>query len=304
LDAVENGYALFREAADSPRPLVHLIRLKDGRQTTIDPLPQITEADQVIINDVSVGKSGIVAIAANAIKNPQAAFTTVGLLLTYNTDGKLLAAHRMHEAGQASDYIVALKVDDDDGIWALHRGEKSLDSTTAPFLYKYTDFGARSDVIYTRNGLPHLYLLRPYLPAVGRLSFGVTSTSVYCWIPSMQTLVIMLKDGSGMRQVSMVAPRPSNVDSQCRTKVIRVLMTESGAILADVFFERPCAQPNVQSYRAIFAFDAERTNWRELRFDLPPVVLVGIDGERPILMSKWVTPTVLDSTHWLFKREI
>src|SRR5262245_13851910 len=70
LSSVENGYAvLLQEVHGKQTQRVHLYRLSDGPRATLDPLSQVLDANDAVFYDVSVGKSGLVAVSAGAIKN-------------------------------------------------------------------------------------------------------------------------------------------------------------------------------------------------------------------------------------------
>jgi hypothetical protein len=78
----------------------------------------------------------------------------------------------------------------------------------------------------------------------------------------------------------------------------RMYLTEGGTAFADVFFEIPSNGPFPKPVRAPFAYDAQQATWKELRYD-PLFVLVGVQGERPIFMSKWKPRTREDSSYEL-----
>ena len=207
ISSVENGYAVFLQEVQETEHTqrVHLYRLSDGRRATLDPLSQVPNAKEVNLNDVSVGESGLVAVAANAILETEPALMMVGLLVLYDTQGNLVSAQRLLGSGQS---IRKLKVDDDGTVWAVSSGAKSADPTTAPFLYKYTNSGATASVLYTRASLPEINWLKPYVRGIGTLAFGTLKESVYCWVPELQETVIMASNGSGIRRVPLAAPRP------------------------------------------------------------------------------------------------
>lgn len=301
LTSVENGYAVFMQdvPAKQNTQRVHLHRLVDGSRATMDPLVHVTEADEIYVRDVSVGKSGVVALATIALSKTQPTETIVALLLLYDTRGNLLSAQRLLGQGQS---ILRLKVDDDNTIWAVSRGTKSGDPLSTPLLYKYTHLGASVSVIYTRASVPEISLLSPYVRGVGSLSFGMTQESVYCWVPQMQAMLIMAKNGSGVSRVPLAVPRPADVAPQSHPMVFRMYLTEGGNAIADVLCQVPC-DPDLKPSRATFAYDVTQGTWRKLQYDLPsvPVALVGVDGERPIFMSRWKSWTVQDSSYQLFK---
>ena len=297
ISSVENGYAVFLQEVQGTEHTqrVHLYRLSDGRRATLDPLSQVPNAKEVNLNDVSVGKSGLVAVAANAILETEPALIMVGLLVLYDTQGNLVSAQRLLGSGQS---IRKLKVDDDDTVWAVSSGAKSADPTTAPFLYKYTNSGATASVLYTRASLPEINWLKPYVRGIGTLAFGTLKESVYCWVPELQETVIMAKNGSGIRRVPLAAPRPPGAVPVPGPTIFRMYVTEGGNAFADVFFEVPSNGPFPKPVRAPFAYDAQEATWKELRYD-SLFFLVGVQGERPIFMSKWKPRTREDSSYEL-----
>jgi hypothetical protein len=286
LSSVENGYAVFlQEVEGKQTQRVHLYRLPDGPRATLDPLSQVPDANDAVFYDVSVGKSGLVAVAAGAVLKTEPDLIMVGLLLFYDTRGNLVSLQRLLGQGQS---IRKLKVDDDDTVWAISHGARSADPTTAPLLYKYTNLGTTVSVLYTRASLPEVNWIKPYVRGIGTVAFATTKESVYCWIPELQETVIMAKNGSGIRRVPLAAPRPAGAVPVPGPTVFRMFFTEGGNAFADVFFEIPSKDPSKPAIprRAPFVYDEQKAAWRELRYDTLFAV-VGVDGERPILMSKW-----------------
>jgi hypothetical protein len=301
---VENGHAVFREDALGriATERIHLYRLADGQRGTIEIQRPVPEAIQVDLLDVSVGKSGLVAIAANAVSPPTPTSKIVGLLLFYDTRGNLLSVQRMPEPGQR---ILRLMVDDADAVWAISRGTKSADPATEPLLYKYEHMGATTTAIYTRASVPEIVMLKPGVKGIGALWCGTTTDSVYCWVPELQEMLIMAKNGTGIRRLSMPAtpPRPKGVAPETIPNIVRLYLTRESTAVVDVLFDGACKDRDkrVKSHRAMFMYDITQATWSELRYDYPPVVLVGIDGDRPVFMSRWKSENVQDSSYRLFK---
>ena len=58
-------------------------------------MSQVPDANEVNLYDVSVGKSGLVAVAANAILETEPALIMVGLLVLYDSRGIFVSAQRL-----------------------------------------------------------------------------------------------------------------------------------------------------------------------------------------------------------------
>jgi hypothetical protein len=113
-------------------------------------------------------------------------------------------------------------------------------------------------VLYTRASLREINLLKPYVRGVGTLAFGTMKESVYCWVPELQEMVIMAKNGSGIRRVPLAAPRPAGAVPVPGPMAFRMYLTEGGTAFADVFFQVPSNGPFPKPFRAPFAYDAQQ----------------------------------------------
>jgi hypothetical protein len=301
IHSVENGYAIFLEEVESKRETrrIHLYRLSDGQVATINPLDHVQDADEVNAYDVSVGKSGLLAVGANGTSYKSGGTTIVPLLLLFDTKGALVAGHVFPQ--KTAGPILRLAVDDDDAVWAVRRGREGADSAE-PFLYKYTDSGRTETVVYTRARLPELGLIKPLVRQAGVPSLGLTKQSVFCWLPGIQEIVVMAKDGSDLRHYPVPVPQSAAATPDTQAMMVRVRMTETGIPLGDAKYLIPSNEPTLKPDRGIFQFDVKSGAWQRLKYDLPPTVeLLGMDGDRPILGTKWKSWTEQDSSYQLFR---
>jgi hypothetical protein len=303
IHSVEHGYAIFLQevAAKQETRRIHLYRLSDGRIVTINLLDHVKDADELNVYDAALGKSGLVAVGANAESRRSGGEEITAVLLLYDTEGSLVA-HRAFPPKTAGP-ILRLAVDDDDAVWAVRRGREGADPASEPFLYRYTESGRTETVVYTRAGLPDLGFIRPYVRQVGSPSLGLTRDDVYVWLPGIQELVIMAKNGSELRRYPVPVPQSSEVTPETQVNMVRLRLTESGVPLSDTRYLTRSIEPRRNADRGIFRYDLAQRVWQRLRYDLPPTVeLLGVDGEQVILGTKWKSWTEEDSSYQLFRR--
>jgi hypothetical protein len=229
--SVENGHCIFLEDPSVKGVLSQKINIVDftGKlSVSLDPLKQINKAADLSIYDVSIGKSGKMALSLVATSTPS---QFASLLLVYDPQGHILNAKKLPAGGEMGK----LKVDDDDSIWGLRLGAATESLDTAALFCKFTNLGAEEHGYFDRNQFRVGKRIRSVVSKVGVLSFGLTSNKVWAWLPETQELITFNKKGTELQRLyTGVPPFPSPETD--RIRIHTAFLTESGYLIGPVAF--------------------------------------------------------------------
>ena len=131
LSSVENGYAVFRQsvAGKSDTERVHIYNLQKRSYLTIEPHSFLPEAEEVNLYGISVGRSGAIAISANAVAGSDASAVVANIVMVFDEHGRMLRARSSTEPGEE---IIGVEIDSDNTIWGLSRGSRRADTGPQP----------------------------------------------------------------------------------------------------------------------------------------------------------------------------
>lgn len=198
---------------------------------SLNPFRSMEGAVGITLWDVSVGSTGLVAVAgvyANPSKRPAMA------LLTYSREGQLLRAYYIPPERS----ILKLEVDADESIWALGGGSDEKAPATVAMITKYDKRGNVLKDFLPRSDFPMDAKETGEGPDIGgQVSFGLTNERVWFWLPRPRQLVTLRKDGSDVQKFITGLPTWPGSDTP-RDKVIaeaaRASWLPSGEFLAEV----------------------------------------------------------------------
>ncbi|NWG13842.1 MAG: hypothetical protein HXY20_09940 [Acidobacteria bacterium] len=282
--AIDNGYSTYYEelSAEHQAWRIHVLNRSGIPVCSIDPLGQIEGAKDLSVYDVSVGRSGLIAVSLVAVDDMS---DPASMLLMYDLAGRLKNALKL-EPGK---HLEKLKVDADDSIWGVGYSSGASDPSRVPMFYRFSELGKRTEGFFARSDFPEIasgtknYVVTPstHVP----IGFGVTPKTVWCWLPSSQELVLFDKSGSNLRRYRTGLPESPYRDLD-RTKIQSFFMTDSGSMIAYVGFSS-LGQRLVRAH--LFAWNPTASIWTpiphegiETWADRP----VGTEGNRLILLSR------------------
>jgi hypothetical protein len=290
---VENGRCVFLEDSPIKGQLAHKINVVDSTgklSVSLDPLKQIDKATDLSVYDVSIGKSGKLAVSlvATSLSSQFAS-----LLLVYDSEGRLLTANKLPAGGEMGK----LKVDDDDSIWGLRLGAAVESLETTPLFSKFTGDGKVEQDYFDRKQFRLGRRVHSVVPRVGVLSFGLTTNKVWAWIPETQELIIFSKNGTDLQRLYTDLP-PFPRPELDRVRVHAAFMMESGYLIAPVAFTSTAgSSPSVSLARW-----SPTRQWETLAhegIENLKTRLVGIDGNNLIfvplrgeLVLSWESNTI------------
>lgn len=223
--------------------------------------------------DVSVGPSGLVAVAA-VVVGPGG--PPVATLLIYG------AGHRLQTALALEPWreIVELQVDTDGSIWALGAGAGGKDPALVPTVMRF-DSGGRVKDFLPRASLPsNAPLTEQGIIEGGAVGFGLTAERVWLYLPLGWSLITMKKDGSGVTITPTGEPSSPFPYSGSETPTVliqRSSLLPGGDFLAHWKFKTPSS------------FHSGLYNWRQSAgwvvvtgpgASSRPERFLGIDGDR------------------------
>jgi len=294
LVSVEHGFAIFRqmEADKEDTEKVHIYDLAARKVVTVNPIDNLPDADEVSLYQASVGPTGLLALVVCPVARSESGELLTNLLMIYDSEGRLQRVRRTSD-----ENLVHVRVDENDTIWGLSRGSSNADVATTFLLFKYTRMGGNVDSLYPRLLAPGNEVITPYVRGVGASSFGLTADHVYCWMPKTQEMILMAKDGSSLERFAAEVPRPAGLDSRAEACVLQVQLSDSRRLYFDVIYRVPGdVKTNVEPVRFLFVSELGQNDWKKLTprsSALPLTALVGLDGERALLMSVWSSPNEL-----------
>lgn len=275
--AVENGYSIFLKHA-KPQLDARSIHIVDstGREVlAVDLFNHLEGASDFAVWDVSVGKSGMVAIAVVAVNGKT---QPVPLLVVFNLMGNLLNAQRL----DSSMELAQLRVDNDDTIWGVAKGRGNKDASQVPMFLKITNNGKKFEGLFPRAAFPsNESITKNVVRNSGVLSFGITERTVWCWFPASKEMVSFEKNGTNLNRFYTGVPVPSDtelVGLQLVTRVLRTVVTESGQILSSVAY---ASMDSGVGKTYLYCWDPATNQWQKVAHngvESRARRLIGVDG--------------------------
>lgn len=286
----ENGRAIFYkiQSADATSPQIEIFDRYGAGVETLSPLAAVPDASVCAVWGVSVGQSGVVAVAAVFGKGD--ALRPVGALLIYNSSGYLETALRMRD-----NQSVGVEVDDQDHVWSLMDGAgDERNPALAAVLSEYDQHGRLLASFFSFASFPKDASGIVQGPkAGGDLSIGLTDGRVWFWLPQSQSFGAVNTDGTDPKIViTGMPPWPVGLKSSsllAHVMLHGVAYLASGKLLARAVFS------TVQAKRiGLYEYSIQTRTWSLL----PPLTsvdvlkswFVGVDHGESVWMSS-VRPT-------------
>lgn len=272
---IDNGYVIVLSRPNASKR-AHRILLYDrsgDRLARVDPLEAAEGAEDLAVWDVSVGPSGLLAVAAVAVGRTRG---NVATLLIYGGGNRLVTALGLEPWRE----IVKLQVDSDGSIWALGAGAGGKDPALVPAIMRFDSRGQVKDFL-PRATLPsrNAIVTEQGIAEGGDIGFGLTAQQVWLYLPLSRSLVTMNKDGGGVT----VTPtgEPAVPFSYSTSELPTVLVQRSALLPAEELVAH-------WKFKTPSSFHSGLYSWRQSTGWLPvsgPAVstrterFLGIDGD-------------------------
>jgi hypothetical protein len=282
--SVQNGYLIFVREVDANDKQAWVVTVVEptGRNVVfLDVLNQLEGATDVSIHDVSVGKSGLIAVAAVAVRSRQE--RPVALLLVYSPEGRLLNAQRVDSHME----LTKIRIDEDDSIWGLGNGAGDRDPDQVSMFLRFTDKGQKTEGFFKRSLFTaNAQKTRNAAKGSGVLSFGLTRKVVWCWFPEGQELVMFNKNGSNLRTFGTGLPASPYLNLKT-TGISVALLTESEALVASSGF---ASTKDRVVYPHLFRWTHPSSQWERLSqpdVETSNTRLIGKDDDDLLLFAPY-----------------
>jgi hypothetical protein len=271
----ENGWIVFWVPGTSDPTLdqIKLFNPSGEKILSVRPLLAVQGSRRSAVWDVSVGRSGLLAVAAKLIDS-QGRWRA--FLLLYNSVGELVRACPVREE------IFKLEVDQDDSIWAI--GMRGL-----PYVFANDQNPSNGTPLFRYDALGNILsevTLQPQpldvveLVQLGDLdaSLGITGDRVWFYLPSSHELFTTLRDGGGLKVVNTGLPAPPVGGAFPDTVIQRASYLNNGTLLAQIiFFGNGHASSN------LYAWNPGTNHWtvfREGEINWSRSYFLGVQGDR------------------------
>jgi hypothetical protein len=292
---VENGWVLFwvPTTSDSSLDQVELFTPFGEKILSLKPLLAVQGSKRSAIWDVSAGPSGLVAVAAQFMDSQGRG---TGSLLLYNASGELIGDWPV----PGGNDIFRLEVDQDDSIWAIGMGifgKNGNDPSTVEAPPLLLHIGPDGNILSELTTQPQFRLQNSVeIIKDGDLdaSLGITGDRVWFYLPGLQELLTLGRDGGNLKIVNTGVPVPPSGGPFRDTEIRHASYLADGTLLAQVDFFSPNAR---YSSSNLYAWSHQTNRWTALQedeIDWQGTSFLGVEGNRlAVLNGKTVCPAYL-----------
>jgi len=209
---VNRGYIVAWEVGSNAQHVADQIRIYDKRGTPvtrISMLPLVPEATSMDINDVAIGPTGVIVVAATYSAGPGTLPSSV--LLYFDLHGQLQSAVALLPWRQ----IAKLVVDEESNVWTLTESTTGKDPSTVPMLVEYDSTGKIVRELLKRSQFPaDADILHS---DIGMVGFGYVNGAVWFWTPASQDLVTVDIHNGSFKKVHTGMPNQSPAETAMGT---------------------------------------------------------------------------------------
>lgn len=288
----ENGVAVFWtvNSESSPERQIEVFNSEGSQLLTLNLIESLGGVQRIQIEDVSMGSTGMMAVSAQIFES---AHRSKWSLILLGRSGQVISTIEVHKGPG----ILKVEVDDHENIWALGKGAEGADPALVPVLTRYdSDGNALGEYLRFSEFPQDAQVILEGSSVGGDVSMGVTSGTVWFWLPSSQQLVTVQDDGNGVKKLNTGVPAWVGPEApQKLTYVHQPLWLGPGGLTAQVTFL--AKSPNAQSVlSALYNWNQSTRQWIPISLPEPAAqarVLRGIDGGRMVFaFFKPDSPTV------------
>lgn len=292
---VENGYVVVWRLRTENRDedQVGVFTRFGSKLLSLNPLRSVADARSVSIHDVSVGPTGLVAVAAVFVDSRQ---RPAASLLLYSSTGGLVHAFRMDPDKE----IRKVEVDPQEEIWAFGMGAGGKDPATVSLLVNYDREGNVMEQFLPRSAFPlDAQVVEEGPGSGGEVSFGLADGKLWFWLPASRKLGTISRDGTGLRVFDTglpYLPGFAGPSGRVETVVLRSYWIPPGRLLATARFH------DESSGRSeIYEWVQATTSWKLIprpETANPSAEFLTVDGNEMVLISFWPERSVYE-LEWL-----
>lgn len=278
---IENNRVLFwvAKAVDRREDQIEIFSRSGKKLVSLNPFSSVAQADMAGIWDVSVGSSGLIAVAADYLDNN---YRNAASLFIYKRTGELakalfLPAHRE---------IRKLEVDPDENIWALGFQSGGKPPETVPIIVRYNRNGDVTGEFLPRSEFPADAVTTLEREGLGAPAMGMKEEHVWFWLPASRKFVTVGKTGKTFQILDTGMPPwpgPDQPTGIVLTEIARMFRLPSGNLIGVARFQDSSKPPKLRA--ALYEWNVRNTEWKQVRGDQrwSRAWLCGLDGDEMAL---------------------